>query len=83
VPLTATRYSIDALSLPTITKWYPWYYDEEVSPACLLHQIRLTVPSLFRSARRTLANRVCICNGVVLAYCLHCRLVDGARCTRA
>jgi len=31
VPLTATRYSIDALSLPTITKWYPWYYDEEVS----------------------------------------------------
>ncbi|KAE9464174.1 hypothetical protein C3L33_03918, partial [Rhododendron williamsianum] len=25
VPLTATRYSIDALKLPTITNWYPWY----------------------------------------------------------
>ncbi|KAJ4979108.1 hypothetical protein NE237_009888 [Protea cynaroides] len=25
VPVTATRYSIDALELPTITSWYPWY----------------------------------------------------------
>ncbi|XP_050209298.1 serine carboxypeptidase-like 27 isoform X2 [Mercurialis annua] len=25
VPVTATRYSIDALKLPTITNWYPWY----------------------------------------------------------
>ncbi|XP_057425590.1 serine carboxypeptidase-like 27 isoform X2 [Lotus japonicus] len=24
VPLTATRYSIDALKLPTIINWYPW-----------------------------------------------------------
>ncbi|XP_050155636.1 serine carboxypeptidase-like 27 [Malus sylvestris] len=24
VPVTATRYSIDALKLPTITNWYPW-----------------------------------------------------------
>jgi hypothetical protein len=31
VPLTATRYSIDALYLPTVTNWYPWYEDEEVS----------------------------------------------------
>ncbi|KAJ3693819.1 hypothetical protein LUZ60_009299 [Juncus effusus] len=27
VPLTATRYSIDALNLTTVTSWYPWYYD--------------------------------------------------------
>uniref|UniRef100_A0A0E0HE26 carboxypeptidase D n=1 Tax=Oryza nivara TaxID=4536 RepID=A0A0E0HE26_ORYNI len=25
VPLTATRYSIDALGLPTTVSWYPWY----------------------------------------------------------
>lgn len=25
VPVTATRYSLDALKLPTVTKWYPWY----------------------------------------------------------
>ncbi|KFK38250.1 hypothetical protein AALP_AA3G088900 [Arabis alpina] len=25
VPVTATRYSIDALKLETITNWYPWY----------------------------------------------------------
>lgn len=31
VPLTATRYSIDALHLPTLTNWYPWYDNEEVS----------------------------------------------------
>lgn len=31
VPLTATRYSIGALGLPTTTSWYPWYDDQEVS----------------------------------------------------
>lgn len=25
VPLTATRYTIDALKLPTVVNWYPWY----------------------------------------------------------
>ncbi|KAJ3669133.1 hypothetical protein LUZ60_011083 [Juncus effusus] len=25
VPVTATRYSIDALKLPTIVNWHPWY----------------------------------------------------------
>lgn len=30
VPVTATRYSIDALELPTITKWYPWYDNGRV-----------------------------------------------------
>ncbi|KAL0317451.1 UNVERIFIED_CONTAM: Serine carboxypeptidase-like 27 [Sesamum angustifolium] len=30
VPVTATRYSIDALKLPTITKWYPWYDNGKV-----------------------------------------------------
>ncbi|CAA7050998.1 unnamed protein product [Microthlaspi erraticum] len=25
VPVTATRYSIDALKLATVTNWYPWY----------------------------------------------------------
>ncbi|KAG5557389.1 hypothetical protein RHGRI_007596 [Rhododendron griersonianum] len=31
VPLTATLYSIDALKLPTITNWYPWYDNGKVS----------------------------------------------------
>ncbi|CAI0411694.1 unnamed protein product [Linum tenue] len=30
VPVTATRYSIDALKLPTITNWYPWYDNGRV-----------------------------------------------------
>ncbi|XP_071930345.1 serine carboxypeptidase-like 27 [Coffea arabica] len=30
VPITATRYSIDALKLPTITNWYPWYDNKRV-----------------------------------------------------
>jgi hypothetical protein len=31
VPVTATRYSIDALKLPTITNWHPWYDNGKVS----------------------------------------------------
>lgn len=31
VPVTATRYSIDALKLPTITNWSPWYDNGKVS----------------------------------------------------
>ncbi|XP_020397540.1 serine carboxypeptidase 2 isoform X2 [Zea mays] len=38
VPLTATRYSIDALFLPTITNWYPWYDDEEVGGWCQVYE---------------------------------------------
>ncbi|XP_028782406.1 serine carboxypeptidase-like 27 [Neltuma alba] len=30
VPVTATRYSIDALKLPTIANWYPWYDNGKV-----------------------------------------------------
>lgn len=30
VPLTATRYSIGALKLPTIINWYPWYDNGKV-----------------------------------------------------
>lgn len=30
VPVTATRYSLDALKLPTVTKWYPWYHKRSV-----------------------------------------------------
>lgn len=30
VPVTATRYSIDALKLPTIVNWYPWYDNGKV-----------------------------------------------------
>lgn len=31
VPVTATRYSIDALKLPTVTNWHPWYDNGKVS----------------------------------------------------
>ncbi|KAL6545317.1 Serine carboxypeptidase-like 27 [Orobanche gracilis] len=30
VPITATRYSIDALKLPTVKKWYPWYDNRKL-----------------------------------------------------
>ena len=80
VPLTATRYSIDALSLPTITKWYPWYYDEEVSLGhhhCIksagspdLSKKNLAVP--LPSQLHTLIM------SVMVWIMLICRLVDGA-----
>ncbi|VAH58632.1 unnamed protein product [Triticum turgidum subsp. durum] len=38
VPLTGTRYSIDALYLPTVTNWYPWYDEEEVAGWCQVHK---------------------------------------------
>jgi hypothetical protein len=31
VPLPGTRYSINALFLPTISNWYAWYDEAEVS----------------------------------------------------
>ncbi|XP_051130779.1 serine carboxypeptidase-like 27 [Andrographis paniculata] len=31
VPVTATRHSIDALKLPTLKKWYPWYDNGRVA----------------------------------------------------
>ncbi|PIA52994.1 hypothetical protein AQUCO_01000692v1 [Aquilegia coerulea] len=31
VPVTATRYSLDALNLSTLIKWYPWYDNGKVS----------------------------------------------------
>ena len=33
VPITATRYSIDALKLPTVVDWYPWYEEGKVGVA--------------------------------------------------
>nr|CAB3476187.1 unnamed protein product [Digitaria exilis] len=38
VPLTATRYSIDALSLPTVSNWYPWYDNGEVGGWCQVYK---------------------------------------------
>ena len=34
IPVTSTRYSIDALKLPTVTPWHAWYDDDgEVGPS--------------------------------------------------
>ncbi|KAE8705937.1 Serine carboxypeptidase-like 29 [Hibiscus syriacus] len=30
IPITSTRYSIDALKLPTVSPWRPWYDDGQV-----------------------------------------------------
>ncbi|CAL9227483.1 unnamed protein product [Arabidopsis halleri] len=30
VPVTATRFSLSHLNLPVKTRWYPWYYDNQV-----------------------------------------------------
>ncbi|CAN6470343.1 unnamed protein product [Victoria cruziana] len=68
VPVTATRYSIDALKLPTVTNWYPWYDNEKVSCievkhielfGLLIHFYELSPSSFSR------------------------RLVVGVRCTKA
>lgn len=31
IPVTSTRYSIDALKLPTITPWHAWYDEGQVN----------------------------------------------------
>lgn len=31
VPVLSTRYSLNALGLPTIGSWHPWYHNEQVS----------------------------------------------------
>ncbi|CAK9317051.1 unnamed protein product [Citrullus colocynthis] len=38
VPVTATRYSIDALKLPTISNWYPWYDHGKVGGWCQIYK---------------------------------------------
>ncbi|CAO2817846.1 unnamed protein product [Amaranthus hypochondriacus] len=30
VPVTATQYSIEALKLPTVMNWYPWYHNGRI-----------------------------------------------------
>ncbi|XP_020268604.1 serine carboxypeptidase II-2 [Asparagus officinalis] len=30
LPVTSTRYDVDALKLPTVTPWHPWYDDGQV-----------------------------------------------------
>ncbi|KAG8067613.1 hypothetical protein GUJ93_ZPchr0005g14835 [Zizania palustris] len=37
MPLTATRYSIHALGLPTTVSWYPWYDGKQVINPSSLH----------------------------------------------
>ncbi|CAL0307058.1 unnamed protein product [Lupinus luteus] len=31
IPVTSTRYSIDALKLPTVSPWRAWYHDDQVA----------------------------------------------------
>ncbi|TKW13544.1 hypothetical protein SEVIR_5G108832v4 [Setaria viridis] len=38
VPLPGTRYSIDALFLPTISNWYAWYDQGEVGGWCQVYK---------------------------------------------
>lgn len=41
VPVTATRYSIDALKLPTIINWYPWYDSGKVGTTSIINKTKL------------------------------------------
>lgn len=34
IPVTSTRYTIDALKLPTISPWRAWYIDGQVKYLC-------------------------------------------------
>ncbi|XP_022957332.1 serine carboxypeptidase-like 27 [Cucurbita moschata] len=38
VPVTATRYSIDALNLRTLSNWYPWYDHGKVGGWCQIYK---------------------------------------------
>lgn len=35
IPVTSTRYSIDALKLPTVSPWRAWYDDGQVIPSII------------------------------------------------
>lgn len=47
VPVTATRYSIDALKLPTLVNWYPWYDNGKVS-GTHFHNSSVRIQNLIR-----------------------------------
>jgi hypothetical protein len=72
VPLTGTRYSIDALYLPTVTNWYPWYQEEEVSLQQYYSHTDGFIPfSVF-----------CSCTQHSLILLFYLRLVVGAKCIK-
>lgn len=42
VPVSATRRSLDALKLPTITNWHPWYDNKKVFPPFSFHHFKVS-----------------------------------------
>lgn len=56
VPLTATRYSIDALKLPTIRNWYPWYDNGKVGGWSQVYQ-GLTLATITRAGHEVPLHR--------------------------
>ncbi|KAG8054864.1 hypothetical protein GUJ93_ZPchr0001g31455 [Zizania palustris] len=55
VPVTATRYSIDALKLPTLVNWYPWYDHGKVGGWSQVYK-GLTLVTIAGSGHETAAN---------------------------
>ena len=45
LPLTATRYSINALKLKTVTEWYPWYDNQKVSERSNIQNSKAELPT--------------------------------------
>lgn len=58
VPVTATRYSIDALKLPTIINWYPWYDSGKVGASSMSNK------------RSHVTDTNCV-NSVIIFFCCH------------
>ena len=46
VPVTSTRNSIEAMNLPIVIPWHPWYDHDQVSP-CSHGQHRIYSMNLF------------------------------------
>ena len=47
IPVTSTRYSIDALNLTTISPWRAWYEDGQVIPSIMNKNIHANSGSCY------------------------------------
>lgn len=72
IPVTSTRYNIDALKLPSVTPWRPWYDDGQVKAS-----------SSYRGYSFEHFFFVILLVFSFMSSSSFCRLEDGLRCIKA
>lgn len=68
IPVTSTRYSIDALKLPTVSPWRAWYDDGEVSDIICFMTCLFSPLLFYRSLR---------CINILIIWVSHNKQVGG------